>query len=106
MGPARRRPETPPEGRSTACRKLSVIREHPLKEHGSERGREARAPRANSGGTTSPRPDTGSRVFVFPGTRAEGGAVTVATASATQLIPVRRERLADLETPVSAFAKL
>ena len=39
----------------------------PPEEHGSERGREARAPRANSGGTTSPRPDTGSRVFVFPG---------------------------------------
>ena len=32
--------------------------------------------------------------------------MTVATASATQLVPVRRERLADLETPVSAFAKL
>jgi anthranilate synthase component I len=32
--------------------------------------------------------------------------VTVATTSATQLVPVRRERLADLETPVSAFAKL
>lgn len=32
--------------------------------------------------------------------------MTVATASATRLIPVRRERLADLETPVSAFAKL
>jgi anthranilate synthase component 1 len=32
--------------------------------------------------------------------------VTVATTGATQLVPVRRERLADLETPVSAFAKL
>jgi len=32
--------------------------------------------------------------------------VAVAAAATTTLVPVRRERLADLETPVSAFAKL
>jgi anthranilate synthase component 1 len=32
--------------------------------------------------------------------------VAIAAAAITHLVPVRRERLADLETPVSAFAKL
>ncbi|MGH2377991.1 MAG: anthranilate synthase component I [Candidatus Limnocylindria bacterium] len=32
--------------------------------------------------------------------------MAIATSSPTVLVPVRRERLADLETPVSAFAKL
>jgi anthranilate synthase component 1 len=46
----------------------------------------------------------GARVFVFPKT--EGAGVASAVASVIRLEPVVRERMADLETPVSAFAKL
>src|SRR6266545_1593196 len=66
-----------------------------------------------SGGTTSPRPEIGRGLFVFRGAGAgplsatEGSVNVVITAPATiDLVPVMRERLADLETPVSAFAKL
>jgi anthranilate synthase component 1 len=51
-----------------------------------------------------PRPEMGARVFVFPKTEGAGVASTVA--SVIRLEPVVRERMADLETPVSAFAKL
>src|SRR5881296_2156628 len=57
--------------------------------------------RPRSGGTTSPRPVSG-RGFLF-GRR---DVAVVATTKARKLVPVVRERLADLETPVSAFAKL
>jgi len=46
----------------------------------------------------------GARVFVFPKT--EGAGVASAVSSVIRLEPVVRERMADLETPVSAFAKL
>src|SRR5881397_731486 len=57
--------------------------------------------RPRSGGTTSPRPVSG-RGFLF-GRR---DVAVAATTKARKLVPVLRERLADLETPVSAFAKL
>ena len=53
-----------------------------------------------------PRPDGGSEgLFV---SRKEGSVAVVATGKAviTELMPVMRERMADLETPVSAYAKL
>jgi anthranilate synthase component 1 len=46
----------------------------------------------------------GARVFVRPKT--EGAGVASAVSSVIRLVPVVRERMADLETPVSAFAKL
>ena len=51
-----------------------------------------------------PRPEMGARVFACP--RPEGASVTGAVAGIVRLEPVVRERMADLETPVSAFAKL
>src|SRR5437867_9499227 len=57
--------------------------------------------RPRSGGTTSPRPVSG-RGFLF-GRR---DVAVAATTKGRKLVPVVRERLADLETPVSAFAKL
>jgi anthranilate synthase component 1 len=54
-----------------------------------------------------PRPDTGSEGLSISGRRRAD--VTIAADRAGQvihLLPVVRERLADLETPVSAFAKL
>jgi anthranilate synthase component 1 len=55
-----------------------------------------------SGGTTSPRPEIGRGLFVSEG----GTKVAVTAPKNIELVPVMRERLADLETPVSAFAKL
>src|SRR6266550_7083735 len=40
--------------------------------------------------------------YLFP----EGTNVAITAAKTIELVPVMRERLADLETPVSAFAKL
>src|SRR5206468_871884 len=50
-----------------------------------------------------PRPDVGSEGLSF---LAKGERMAVTTQRTTELVPVMRERLADLETPVSAFAKL
>jgi anthranilate synthase component 1 len=71
----------------------------------------ARAVSANSGGTTTLVPIRETRVFLFPAARNERRRqrVTVAadgTLEQVRLVPRVRERLADLETPVSAFAKL
>ena len=57
---------------------------------------------ASSGGTTTLVPMSGARVFSF----AKGVVVAVAAERTIELVPVLRERLADLETPVTAFAKL
>src|SRR5436190_13840782 len=46
----------------------------------------------------------GARVFAF--SKTEGADVASAVTSVVRLEPVVRERMADLETPVSAFAKL
>src|SRR4030088_3527322 len=51
-----------------------------------------------------PRPEMGARVFVFR--RPKERTVASAGAGVIGLEPVVRERMADLETPVSAFAKL
>src|SRR5258707_7346643 len=53
-----------------------------------------------------PRPEMGARVFAFSGAGPGRTAMANAVAGVTRLEPVVRERLADLETPVSAFAKL
>jgi anthranilate synthase component 1 len=48
----------------------------------------------------------GARVFAFPEQDQERTDMAGAIAGVTRLEPVVRERMADLETPVSAFAKL
>jgi len=68
---------------------------------------ETRVTRVNSGGTTEPSSRSRARAFAFPAKDGEKEVpVAVATPRIAQLVPTRRERLADLETPVSAFAKL
>src|SRR3970040_2290312 len=68
---------------------------------------ETRVTRVNSGGTTEPSSRSRARAFAFPAKDGEKeGPVAVATPRIAHLAPTRRERLADLEAPVSAFAKL
>src|SRR6266508_3786022 len=121
MAPARRRGErerlavagSPPLSTGAP---LNGVRTRPAKPGGFDvrvggRGRRSDAA-ARSGGTTSPRPEIGRGLFVFG---KQGGAplategsvnVVITAETAIELVPVMRERLADLETPVSAFAKL
>src|SRR6185503_17066002 len=86
---------------------LNGVRNRPAKPGGSDvkrsgRGRRSDAP-ARSGGTTSPRPEIGRGLFVF-GSRGDRGEknVVISAEATIELVPVMRERLADLETPVSA----
>src|SRR5213592_424835 len=76
--------------RSRAVRTLKAVAEVPA----AMRRHDRVAPRA-----LVPRAGEG---YLFP----EGTNVAITTEAAIELVPVMRERLADLETPVSAFAKL
>src|SRR5437763_3873709 len=49
---------------------------------------------------------SGARVFSFLAKEIRMAVTATRLHRATELVPVTRERLADLETPVSAFAKL
>src|SRR5437763_709893 len=49
---------------------------------------------------------SGARVFSFLAREIRMAVTATRLHRATELVPVTRERLADLETPVSAFAKL
>src|SRR5205809_5679061 len=95
MGPARRHPEPGRVG-TPGCRPLagrSVIAE--AEGPPAMAGRDRVAPRALV-------PKFG-RGFLFSG---GVDVVAITAANVVDLVPVTRERLADLETPVSAFAKL